>query len=46
VRLVGRHADEWLGELRAAMARVDDLRAQGPGGGDTGPGDAGEATEV
>jgi hypothetical protein len=32
VRLVGRHADEWLGELRAAMARVDDLRAQGPGG--------------
>jgi len=30
VRLVGLHADEWLGELRAAMARVDDLRAQGP----------------
>ena len=30
VRLVGRHADEWLAELRAAMARVDDLRAKGP----------------
>src|SRR5918998_5308785 len=40
VRLVGQHADEWLGELRSAMARVDDLRAQGPGGGD-GPGDGG-----
>ena len=32
VRLVGQHADEWLGELRAAMAKVDDLRAQGPTG--------------
>ncbi|RKT52565.1 hypothetical protein [Saccharothrix australiensis] len=30
VRLVGEHADTWLTELRAAMARVDDLRAQGP----------------
>ncbi|MGQ0573155.1 MAG: hypothetical protein ACT4RN_03005 [Pseudonocardia sp.] len=30
VRLVGEHADEWLGELRAAMAKVDDLRAKGP----------------
>jgi len=30
VRLVGEHADEWLGELRAAMARVDELRAKGP----------------
>jgi Arc/MetJ-type ribon-helix-helix transcriptional regulator len=30
VRLVGQHADEWLTELRAAMAKVDDLRAQGP----------------
>nr|WP_132427792.1 hypothetical protein [Pseudonocardia endophytica] len=30
VRLVGRHADDWLSELRAAMARVDDLRAGGP----------------
>jgi hypothetical protein len=31
VRLVGEHADEWLGKLRAAMEQVDDLRAQGPG---------------
>jgi hypothetical protein len=30
VRLVGEHADAWLGELREAMARVDDLRSQGP----------------
>ncbi|MBC3190118.1 hypothetical protein H7X46_03455 [Pseudonocardia sp. C8] len=30
VRLVGEHADEWLAELRAAMARVDELRGQGP----------------
>lgn len=30
VRLVGDHAEEWLGKLRAAMAEVDDLRAQGP----------------
>jgi hypothetical protein len=32
VRLVGEHADEWLGELRAAMAKVDELRAKGPTG--------------
>ncbi|MCV7151822.1 hypothetical protein [Mycolicibacterium pyrenivorans] len=30
VRLVGEHADEWLGKLRDAMRNVDDLRAQGP----------------
>ena len=30
VRLVGQHADSWLAELRDAMSRVDDLRAQGP----------------
>jgi hypothetical protein len=30
VRLVGEHADSWLTELRQAMSRVDDLRAQGP----------------
>ncbi len=30
VRLVGEHADNWLGELREAMTKVDDLRAQGP----------------
>ena len=34
VRLVGEHAEEWLGELRDAMAAVDRLRAQGPGVGD------------
>lgn len=30
VRLVGEHADEWLGKLREAMRNVDDLRAEGP----------------
>ena len=30
VRLVGEHADEWLAELRSAMARVDELRGQAP----------------
>jgi hypothetical protein len=30
VRLVGEHAEEWLNELREAMSKVDDLRAQGP----------------
>src|ERR671916_419802 len=30
VRLVAQHTDEWLGDLRAAMASVDDLRARGP----------------
>jgi hypothetical protein len=31
VRLVGEHTDEWLGKLRDAMSKVDDLRAEGPG---------------
>ena len=31
VRLVGEHAEEWLAKLRAAMEKVDDVRAQGPG---------------
>ena len=30
VRLVGRNADEWLGELREAMEHVDEVRAKGP----------------
>ncbi|BBX68961.1 hypothetical protein [Mycolicibacterium psychrotolerans] len=30
VRLVGEHADEWLGKLRDAMREVDDLRSSGP----------------
>ena len=34
VRLVGQHADEWLTELRDAMAKVDELRAKGPTGGE------------
>ena len=31
VRLVGEHADTWLGELREAMKAVDEVRAKGPG---------------
>src|SRR5438309_5112481 len=30
VRLVGEHADEWLGKLRDAMRNVEDLRSEGP----------------
>jgi hypothetical protein len=30
VRLVGEHADDWLGQLREAMHEVDRLRAEGP----------------
>lgn len=30
VRLVGEHADAWLGELREAMSKVDELRKEGP----------------
>ena len=30
VRLVGEHADQWLGELRQAMGAVDELRRRGP----------------
>lgn len=30
VRLVGEHAEEWLGELRGAMEKVDELRTRGP----------------
>src|SRR5919107_5187961 len=30
VRLVGQHADQWLGELRDAMASVEEVRARGP----------------
>ena len=30
VKLVGKHTEEWLGELREAMSAVDDLRARGP----------------
>ncbi|MGH3771638.1 MAG: hypothetical protein ACRDRW_09625 [Pseudonocardiaceae bacterium] len=30
VRLVGEHAEQWLSELKQAMATVGDLRARGP----------------
>lgn len=30
IRLVGDHADEWLGDLRSAMEEVNRLRAAGP----------------
>jgi hypothetical protein len=30
VRLVGQHAEEWLGDLREAMQQVNRLRQQGP----------------
>jgi hypothetical protein len=30
VRLVGEHTDEWLTELREAMAHVEEVRARGP----------------
>jgi len=32
VKLAGTHAEEWLAELREAMAKVDDLRSEGPRG--------------
>ncbi|MDQ1683654.1 MAG: hypothetical protein QOC82_391 [Frankiaceae bacterium] len=31
VRLVGRHTEDWLGQLREAMADVERVRAAGPG---------------
>jgi hypothetical protein len=31
VRLVGEHTEEWLGSLREAMAKVDEVRTEGPG---------------
>ncbi|MEU2256230.1 hypothetical protein [Nocardia xishanensis] len=32
VKLAGKHAEEWLEELRTAMRKVDDLRSEGPKG--------------
>ncbi|BEK91860.1 hypothetical protein [Nocardia seriolae] len=32
VKLAGKHAEEWLEELRSAMRKVDDLRSEGPQG--------------
>ncbi len=31
VRLTGEHADTWLGELRAALRHVEEVRSHGPG---------------
>jgi hypothetical protein len=31
VRLTGEHSDAWLTDLRTALARVEEVRAQGPG---------------
>lgn len=31
VRLTGEHADAWLADLREALRRVEEVRAQGPG---------------
>ncbi len=31
VHQVGQHQEEWIGKLRAAMAEVERIRAQGPG---------------
>lgn len=31
VRLVGEHEDTWLAELRAALRKVEQVRAEGPG---------------
>jgi hypothetical protein len=42
VRLTGQHADAWLAELREALRRVEEVRAQGP----TGPGASGTAAET
>lgn len=30
VKLAGQHSEQWLAELRAAMGKVDELRAEGP----------------
>ncbi|SDD17363.1 hypothetical protein [Rhodococcus tukisamuensis] len=30
VRLAGQHSEQWLAELREAMGKVEDLRAEGP----------------
>ncbi len=43
VRLVGQNTSEWLGDLRSAMERVEQVRATGPGGAASpGPDDAAE----
>ncbi len=34
VKLVGKNAESWLGDLREAMAHVEQVRSQGPGAGE------------
>jgi hypothetical protein len=45
VRLVGRHAEEWLGELRAAMEQVQRVRAHGPDSDPDGDSTSAQVTE-
>jgi len=45
VRLTGEHADAWLAELRTALQRVEEVRAQGPGVSGSGPADPGEEVD-
>jgi hypothetical protein len=33
VRLVGKHSDDWLGQLREAMRTVEQVRDAGPSAG-------------
>ncbi|HXN59049.1 MAG TPA: hypothetical protein VN886_01235 [Acidimicrobiales bacterium] len=35
VRLVAQHEADWIGELRQAMSKVEEVRNRGPRGGDT-----------
>lgn len=37
VKLAGKHAESWLAELRDAMRKVDNLRAEGPSDEPSGP---------
>ncbi|MGW1892849.1 hypothetical protein ACWCP6_21800 [Streptomyces sp. NPDC002004] len=44
VRLVQRHTDEWLTDLRDSLEQVQRVRAQGPDAESTDPGDDGSGT--
>ena len=53
VKLVGKNAEAWLGDLRQAMAHVEQVRSKGPGAAeradrldDPGPGAADEAADT
>jgi len=45
VRLTGEHADAWLAELRTALQRVEEVRAQGPGVSGNAAADSGEEVD-